>query len=119
MADVLTTRGKAVMGVLAILNLALAVMLVPGMRARTTTEVGTVVVVAAESPAPPPAVVMPVTAPTNLEPQTFFSAIYSANPRQFAKNLRSIHCPEETVKDIIIAELARKYRAQEDALRTK
>lgn len=50
---------------------------------------------------------------------TPFARMYSENPKDFAANLRTIHCPEETVRDIIMAEIGRRYRAQEDSLRPK
>lgn len=50
-------------------------------------------------------------------PKTPFAAIYSSNPKQFVANLRAIGCPEETIKDILIAEINRGYAAQENALR--
>src|ERR1051325_5529367 len=51
------------------------------------------------------------------EPKTEFAAIYSVNTRQFVANLRAIGCPEETIKDILVAEIGRRYGAQEEALR--
>ena len=51
------------------------------------------------------------------EPKTEFAAIYSSNTRQFVANLRAIGCPEETIKDILVAEIGRRYAAQEEALR--
>jgi hypothetical protein len=50
-------------------------------------------------------------------PLTAFATVYSSDPNQFAANLRAIHCPEETIKDILTAEVHRWYQAQEDALR--
>jgi hypothetical protein len=52
-------------------------------------------------------------------PVTPFAAVYSPDSKQFVVNLRGIHCPEETVKDIVLAEISRRYQAQEDALRPK
>jgi hypothetical protein len=52
-----------------------------------------------------------------VEPETEFAAIYSNNPKQFVTNLRAIGCPEETIKDILVAEVSRRYAAQENALR--
>lgn len=54
-----------------------------------------------------------------IEPPTEFAAIYSANTKQFVTNLRAIGCPEETIKDILVAEISRRYGAQEEALRPK
>src|ERR1043166_116956 len=50
---------------------------------------------------------------------TLFARMYSENPKEFTANLRAIRCPEETVRDIITAEIGRKYRAEEDWLRPK
>ena len=55
--------------------------------------------------------------PKAAEPETEFAAIYSANARQFVANLRAIGCPEETIKDILVAEIGRRYAAEEQALR--
>jgi hypothetical protein len=53
------------------------------------------------------------------QPETPFAAIYSADSRQFVANLRSIGCPEQTIKDILSAEINRRYAAQEETLRPK
>jgi hypothetical protein len=50
-------------------------------------------------------------------PPTEFAAIYSSNPPQFVANLRAIGCPEETIKDILVAEISRGFYSQEQALR--
>jgi hypothetical protein len=52
-------------------------------------------------------------------PSTPFTAVYSPDQNRFAANLRGIRCPEETVKDIIAAEVDLRYQAQEQALRPK
>src|SRR5262245_20326351 len=52
-------------------------------------------------------------------PETPFAAIYSVDAKQFVANLRAIGCPEETVKDILTAEINRRYAPQENALRPK
>ena len=48
---------------------------------------------------------------------TPFASIYSPRPRDFAANLRRAGCPEETVKDILTAEIGRRFRRQEEDLR--
>ena len=48
--------------------------------------------------------------------RTPFAAIYSSDPKLLADNLRRVGCPEDTIKDIMVAEVSRKYRAQEEAL---
>jgi hypothetical protein len=48
---------------------------------------------------------------------TPFASIYSTRPHDFAANLRAMGCPEETVKDILSAEIGRRYRRQEEELR--
>ncbi|HSU56286.1 MAG TPA: hypothetical protein VLT36_19660 [Candidatus Dormibacteraeota bacterium] len=55
----------------------------------------------------------------NMVPATPFTAIYSVDSKQFAANLRALGCPEETVKDILAAEVHRQFKEQEDALRPK
>src|SRR5436309_3021505 len=57
--------------------------------------------------------------PKSALPATPFNAVYSPDSKQFAANLRAIGCPEETVKDILTAEVHRQFKAQEDALRPK
>lgn len=52
-------------------------------------------------------------------PETPFAAIYSRDPKQFVANLRAIGCPEQTVKDILVAEVNRGYAAEEKTLRPK
>src|SRR3569832_2298103 len=61
----------------------------------------------------------PKTDATKRPPETPFQAIYSSNIRQFGANLRAIGCPEQTVKDILTAEIDRRYAPQEEALRPK
>src|SRR5688572_1349729 len=41
---------------------------------------------------------------------TAFAGVYSTRPAEFAGNLRRAGCPEETVKDILAAEIGRRYR---------
>ncbi len=48
---------------------------------------------------------------------TPFASIYSSRPQELAANLRQAGCPEETVKDILSAEIGRRYRRQEEDLR--
>lgn len=50
-------------------------------------------------------------------PATPFALLYSVDPKKFAANLRAVRCPEETVKDIIAAEIGRRFSSQEEALR--
>lgn len=61
----------------------------------------------------------PKRAATNAAAQTPFAQVYSADSKHFAANLRAIHCPEETVKDIITAEINRRFQEREHALRFK
>lgn len=48
-----------------------------------------------------------------------WAAIASTDLRQFAANLRRVGCPEETVKDIMLAEVNRRYGPQERALKVR
>ena len=59
---------------------------------------------------------MPLIART-APPDTVFSKIYSYNIKQFVANLRAVKCPEETVKDIIVAEVSGRFRTREENLR--
>jgi RNA polymerase sigma factor (sigma-70 family) len=63
---------------------------------------------AADLPAP--------VAPIAPAPPTPFAAVYSPDLKTFAANLRAIHCPEETVKDILTAEVHRRFKVQEQTL---
>jgi hypothetical protein len=56
------------------------------------------------------------TGTTNLPP-TPFAQVYSDDPKTFAQNLRAIGCPDQTIRDIITAEVHRRFKAQEEALR--
>src|SRR5213594_3083240 len=46
--------------------------------------------------------------------ETSFAHVYSSNPKEFAANLRAIHCPEQTINDILTAEVHWRFRAQEE-----
>lgn len=52
-------------------------------------------------------------------PATVFTRVYSQDAKAFAANLRAIHCPEQTVRDIVVAEINRRFQAREEALRSK
>lgn len=58
-------------------------------------------------------------APLATEPATPFEAVYSSRPAAFVANLRRIGCPEETVRDIMIAEMNSRYRGREADLKPK
>ena len=57
----------------------------------------------------------PVTAASQTGPITTWLDIQSADLKQFVRRLRNASCPDETVKDIILAEVNRRFtaRAQE------
>lgn len=117
-----------ILGLLVGVNLALAGLLVWGVRARSAAKT-----VPAPADDNPPISEVAVntratqsdntkrrtTASSNSAPSTPFTQMYSQNPAAFATNLRGIGCPEETVKDILVAEISRRYKAQEEALRPK
>jgi hypothetical protein len=65
------------------------------------------------SPAPQVGV-SPSSATTNA-----FTEMYSEDSASFAANLRANGCPEETVKDILVAEVNRRYRTIDQILRPK
>jgi hypothetical protein len=52
-------------------------------------------------------------------PPSPFEAVYSTRPAAFVANLRRVGCPEETIKDILLAEMNRRYKAQEETLRPR
>jgi hypothetical protein len=51
------------------------------------------------------------------EKPTAFTSVYSTRTTDFAANLRRAGCPEETVRDILLAEIGRRYRGREEDLR--
>lgn len=61
---------------------------------------------------PPPPVKRVATAPT-----TVFGRVYSPDLQVFAANLRRIHCPELSVKDIITAQINKQFQEREYQLR--
>jgi hypothetical protein len=56
---------------------------------------------------------------TMIVPATPFLGVYSSTLFDFANNLRRVGCPEQTVKDILMAEVNRRYHKSEEALRPK
>jgi hypothetical protein len=116
---------RALFKLLVAANLALAVCLLLGMRHRENRNVPPATDNAAAATADSesnhvgasiPA--RPLTQPLKPRaPETPFAKVYSADPAKFAANLRAIHCPEQTVIDILTAEMHRRFRSQEQALR--
>jgi hypothetical protein len=62
-----------------------------------------------------PASPAPVTA-SKVSP-TPFAAVYSPDAKQFAANLRAIGCPDQTIEDILMAEVHSRFRDQEQTLK--
>jgi len=122
-------RRSIVIGLLVVLNTVLVGLLVSGMKRRSLGKpagpsVGMESAPLSESSdlrsSTQPARTARRAAPPNTPlPSTPFAAVYSPDPNRFAANLRGIRCPEETVKDIIAAEVNLRYHAQEEALRPK
>jgi hypothetical protein len=52
-------------------------------------------------------------------PATVFARVYSTDAKAFTANLRAIQCPEATVRDIVVAEISRRFWSREEALRSK
>ena len=48
-----------------------------------------------------------------------WSQVESADYKQYIANLRSINCPEQTIRDIILADINKLYAAREDPLKAK
>lgn len=115
-------RRSLIVGLLLGLNFVLAVLLIAGLITReggtTARDSGnlTEAIAAPSTSAVPKRPRMQPRAPVQATP---FARMYSENPKDFVANLRAIHCPEETVRDIIKAEIGRRYRAQEDSLRPR
>ena len=58
------------------------------------------------------------TAATNTIVRTFgWEAVESADYKQYIENLRSVGCPEETIRDIIVADVNKLYDAKKKAVR--
>lgn len=106
---------------LLLLNFILGFALARNVRARArarSNEPGEVLVVPPETKRQPPrsrslAPVEPIPRPTP------YAAVYSPRPSDFAANLRRVGCPEETVKDILSAEVNRRYHSRENQLKPK
>jgi len=48
---------------------------------------------------------------------TPFANVYSTDPKAFAQNLKAIGCPDQTIRDIVAADVHRRFKAQEESLR--
>lgn len=59
--------------------------------------------------APAPVVAGPIAAPTNAPPPFHWREIESDDYRQYIANLRAVGCPEQTIRDLIAADLAQLY----------
>jgi hypothetical protein len=108
--------GKVVLILLVVLNLFLAANLVwsgsavPAVEGSESTQVQQAeVAVAVQAKESAPVAV----------PKTEFASVYASDPKQFAVNLRRAGCPEETVRDILVAEIGRRYHSREEDLRPK
>ena len=66
----------------------------------------------------PPALQLPSRAATPA-PKFSWSQIESEDYHQYIANLRAIGCPEQTIRDIIIADVNKLYAARENPLKTK
>jgi hypothetical protein len=52
-------------------------------------------------------------------PRFTWASLASPDLRRYAHNLRQVGCPEETIHEIMLAEVNRLYRAQEQALKVR
>ena len=57
--------------------------------------------------------------PAASTPSTPFAKVYVNDPKRFAANLRAIGCPEQTIKDILEADIHQRFHEREEALRPK
>jgi hypothetical protein len=48
-----------------------------------------------------------------------WQSLSSPDLKRYAANLRAVQCPEETVRDIILAEMGRQYASREQALKAR
>jgi hypothetical protein len=109
--------GKVVLILLVVLNLFLAANLVrSGLAVTERTQAAESVERAAEGALP---VQAKGAAPIPVPSVTEFASVYASDPKQFAANLRRAGCPEETVRDILVAEIGRRYHSREEDLRPK
>lgn len=51
-------------------------------------------------------------APTEAAPDTPWARIESRDPAKFIANLRALRCPEQTIQDIVVFRVCRRYRDQ-------
>lgn len=57
--------------------------------------------------------------PASVPSQPTWASLVSADLRHYAGNLRKIGCPEQTIKDIMLAEVNRRYAVQEQGLKAR
>ena len=114
-------NSRAVLGVLGVLNLALAGTVAwlwthPASQSAPMDRAAP----PAESKAPAPSAASinsPGPTPTSRkEPQFTWKAVADRDLKGFIAKLRGVKCPEETIQDIILAEVDRIYQAKEAAL---
>ena len=56
---------------------------------------------------------------TSLKPGFSWRSVESTNYPQYIANLRAVQCPEETIQDIILAEVNKEFAARERALKLR
>jgi len=120
-----TIKRLVILGILVVLNLVLAGRLLirsrdPGLQEQVGVS-PVVVVPSTQHVSNASAVSAPERkSPFNTPvPTTPFKRIYSSDPKQFVASLRAIRCPEETIKDIMVAEVKSRFGLREEALRPK
>src|SRR5258706_10804644 len=59
----------------------------------------------------------PDPAATRKASPTPFAAVYSPDAKQFAANLRAMGCPDQTIEDILMAEVHSRFREKEQTLK--
>jgi hypothetical protein len=115
-------KRSGVFKLMLLVNAALALWLVAGLHQRKVRQseaeaAETARLAKAESESTAPEQTKQGKAPADISKATPFAKVYSSDPRTFADKLRAIGCPEQTIRDIVTAEVHRRFKAQEEALR--
>ena len=115
--------GRIIIGILIAINLALAARLIPSFRNRAPLQTEPLQGPDISNTVPlGPAVSR--TRPSSKGPDIIdqslpWERVASRDLKQYVRNLRAIQCPDETIADIILAEVNRRFAAREKALKLK
>ena len=112
---------RIIIGVLVAINLALAARLIPSFRNRAPLRTGSIHsrdISGVASSVPAVSHARPSSkGPDIIDLSLPWERVASRDLKQYVRNLRAVQCPEETIADIILAEVNRRFAAREKALR--